>query len=296
MVIVGILLILTCIGIFLYTWHRLYESLHFHVNPDEKHLKKYASLPRETLALVSSDGVKISGWYVKAAKPKAFVILVHGYETETGGKTDMLGYAKFLREAGYSSLLIDLRSFGKSEGNQIYLGVREWRDVVTAYDFLKNQPETKGKKIGLLGVSMGAATSLIAAGESGKGDFVIASVPYASYRDLFLFRTKKEGLSPILFTPPLQLAAFFVLGFNYPQFDPHKEIVKLHVPVLIFQATQDKSVPSNDAKILYEAAHEPKVFWVSRGGHDIFAEKPKLFEAQVLAFLQQVVTSKTVKL
>src|SRR5579862_9848157 len=110
-VILGILMLLTCIGILFYTWYRLYTSLHFHVKPDEKNLKKYASLPRKTISFVSSDGVKIAGWYVKADRPKAVVILVHGYETETGGKTDMLGYAKFLRETGYSSLLIDLRSF-----------------------------------------------------------------------------------------------------------------------------------------------------------------------------------------
>jgi uncharacterized protein len=283
-VLVGILF-LVGVGVFLYTWYRLHDSLAGHVAEDGANVGKYPGLKPETVFFTTSDGVKIASWYLPVKRPRAFVILVHGYEKEKGGKALMLPYADFLTKAGYSTLLVDLRSFGESEGSHITLGVKEWRDVVGAYDYVKGLPEAKNKRVGVLGISMGAVTSLIAAGESGKGDFVVASVPYGSYRSLFDFRVRRDRLYSPIFLPPLLWAANLELGVGFAGYDPVKEIEKIRVPVLLFSASKDMSVPPDDARRLFDLANKPKGFWRAEAEHDIWVDKPEEFKRRVLEFL-----------
>ena len=283
----GVLVLVVVALVFFYTWYRVYTSLHLHIQPDKEFVKRYSYLKYEERSFTTSDGVKIASWYFPVTNPKAFVVVVHGYQLPNGTKTLMLGYAKLLRDAGYSSLLIDLRSNGESPGNKISLGIEEWKDVVAAYDYLYALPEAKGKKIGYLGVSMGASTSIIAKGESGKGDFIIAYVPYASYNDLLDFKLKLESLPYFLFFPPLQMASLMELGFNYEHYDPIKEIKNIHVPITLASAKYDVTVPPDGGKLLFEAANPPKDYWESESDHFYFVEHTEQFKGRVLEFLEK---------
>lgn len=292
----GVLIVfLAWLGIFFYLFYRLYTAFYIHVSEDEASIKKYSKsldlTAKNEVSFITSDGVKLAGWYLPVEKPKAFVILVHGYRVAKGGKALGLAYAKFLKEAGYSTFLFDFRSVGDSAGNHISLGAAEWRDVVAAYDYVKQLPETKGKKIGYLGVSMGAATTITAVGESGKGDFVIASVPFAGFYSQLLFRIEQEHLPAFVFAPALRLALPFLFGFDYSSYDPIKLVGKIHVPLIIFQAKRDDYVNPAAELAVYKAANEPKELWQADAGHDIFKTKPEEFEKAVLDFLGKYVTN-----
>ena len=108
-------------------------------------------------------------------------------------KIRLLPHAEYLNSAGYSTILIDLRSFGKSEGDKTSLGIQEWKDVETAYDYAKSLPENKNKIIGFYGKSMGGVTAIITRALTDKGDFIIALTPYASFGGLFNFQLKQKG-------------------------------------------------------------------------------------------------------
>src|SRR5258708_34614287 len=159
---------------------------------DNSKMEERFTFPRQKVYFKNSDNLKLAAWYTKAQDPKAFVILVHGFTESNGGKALMLEHAQYLQQAGYSSLAIDLRATGDSEGNRTYLGTQEYKDVESAYDYLKTLPEAKFKKIGCLGISMGAATCTTFMGVTGKGDFLIASVPYANLVSLFDYNLDKE--------------------------------------------------------------------------------------------------------
>ncbi|MGZ9275856.1 MAG: alpha/beta hydrolase [Candidatus Limnocylindrales bacterium] len=128
-------------------------------------------------------GIDVSGWWVPAADPGApAVVVVHGH---TACKRDpaVLLPAGMLHRAGLSVLLIDLRDHGDStrEDGRYAGGTEEYLDVLGAWDWLQAEGGIPADRIGLLGISLGAATVLIAAGEEPG---VAATWEDSSYADI----------------------------------------------------------------------------------------------------------------
>ncbi|OGE31797.1 hypothetical protein A2631_01545 [Candidatus Daviesbacteria bacterium RIFCSPHIGHO2_01_FULL_44_29] len=284
MILIVVLFITIPTGLFLYTWYRLHVKLNLHSENSKRSLP--TGWETKTQFVLNTDNQKIAYWYFPNDKLKAVVILVHGYSVP-GGKSQMLGHAEYLQEAGYSTVLLDLRSFGESEGKKITLGVNEWKDVEAVFDCIKSLPENKDKKIGFLGVSMGAVTSILATGKTGKGDFVIASVPYANFQSMFYSQIKAAGLPSTIFYPFMKASALVELGKDYEKFTPLAVIKNIKTPILLISAQQDQDVNSQDAKVLYGLANQPKEYWEIDSHHDIFDEHPQEFKDKVLSFLQK---------
>lgn len=282
------LTLLILIGIFFFIWHKLHNNYVKHL-PNKKKITVNNS-KFKTRFLTTSDGIKIAFWYLPVPKPKAVVILIHGYRESNADKTRMLAHAQYLNKAKYSTLLLDLRSFGESDGDKVTWGTKEWRDVETAYDYAKSLPENKNKKIGFLGKSMGGVTSIVASAISGKGDFIIALTPYASFKSLFNFELKKKGYYAPLFLPFLWLSAILEFGFNFEKYAPINLIKKIKVPIFIVGAKYDKKISKDDAKYLFDNTNNPKEFWQAPTDHDeIFTNNPAEFQKKILNFLSKYV-------
>ena len=264
----------------------MYSKLKLHIYLKNPKLSK--DLQFIKIDLKTSDGVKISSWYMPVKNPKAVLILVDGYKETNEEKIRMFGHAEYLRKAGYSCILIDLRSFGESEGNKITFGVNEWKEAEAAYDYVKGLPENKNKKIGFLGISMGGVISIITKGMTGKGDFIIALTPYANFKSLFGFRIRKKKL-PSFFLPILRIVALFELGFSYEHYTAINMIKKVDVPIFIGSAKFDQIVNSFDAKLLYDVARNPKEYWQANTSHRIFIDSPKELQKKVLGFLSKYI-------
>lgn len=277
-------LVIIALGIFIYTWSKLHSTLRLHVY---KRKPSAENLQLKKKCLTTSDGIKIASWYIPVQNPKAVVILIHGYKEVSADKSRMLIHAQYLRTAGYSTFLIDLRSFGESEGNKVTFGINEWKDAEAAFDYVKSLPENKNKKIGFLGKSLGGVTAIIAKGLSGKGDFIIALTPYASFKSLFEFQLKQKGYCPNLFFPFLWLAGQIELGFNFEKYEAIKLIKKINVPILITNAKRDEIIPHEDAKKIYDNANNPKEFWQIDTTHSTFASDPAQLQKKVLNFLSK---------
>ena len=281
-----IIFILFILGVFIYTLYEFHFALRSHALVKKPILNKSFKLIKKTLT--TSDGIKISSWYMPVKNPKAVVILVHGYKEANADKIRMLPHAQYLKKAGYSTLLIDLRSFGESEGNKITLGIQEWKDVEAAYDYVKTLAENKDKKIGFYGKSMGGVTSIIAKGITGKGDFIISLTPYASFKNLFSFQLTQKGYFAPFFLPFLRLAGLFEFGLNFEKYAPINLIKKINVPIFIAGAKYDEMVPKFDAKYLFDNANNQKEFWQAATNHDeIFRDNPTEFQKKILSFLSK---------
>lgn len=144
----------------------------------------YALPAPEDVRFPSRDPqIEVSGWWIPAADPDApAVILVHGH---TACKRDhaVLLPGGMLHRNGFSVLLIDLRDHGDStlEDGRFAGGTDEYRDVLGAWDWLQAEQGMPAARIGLLGVSLGAATVLIATGEEPG---VAATWEDSSYADI----------------------------------------------------------------------------------------------------------------
>jgi pimeloyl-ACP methyl ester carboxylesterase len=107
------------------------------------------SVPHEDVTFPSSDGLRLSGWYVPSRNGSA-IVLVHG----GGGSRDgAKRHAAMLARAGYGVLLYDARGRGRSEGAPDAYGWTWTHDVDGAIAFL----HARGiRHIGALGLSTGA--------------------------------------------------------------------------------------------------------------------------------------------
>lgn len=138
----------------------------------------------EDVTIPSRDAaIRISGWWVPASDPAApAVVVVHGH-TACKRDPDVLLPAGMLHRAGMSVLLIDLRDHGDStdEDGRYAGGTEEYRDVLGGWDWLRTAQSVPADRIGLLGISLGAATVLIASGEEPG---VVATWEDSSYADI----------------------------------------------------------------------------------------------------------------
>lgn len=127
--------------------------------------------------------VTIRGWFIRAEDPGApVVVLVHGLRA-CRRHHEVLLPAGMLHRNGFAALLIDLRDHGEStvEDGRYAGGTEEYRDVLGAWDWLRTVQGVPVDRIGLLGVSLGGATVLIATGEEPG---VAATWEDSSYADI----------------------------------------------------------------------------------------------------------------
>jgi hypothetical protein len=280
-----ILVVVVLLIILMYTWARFRERIYIHTSSNQTLINKYP-IKHQEVTLTTSDGIKVNSWYIPVKDAKAVVILIHGFTDKNGGKALMLAHADYLVKNGYSVFLPDLRVAGDSSGDKTYLGSREWKEVEASYDYLKSLKENQNKKVGLFGISMGAVTTIITSGHTGKGDFIIASVPFSSFDEQFKFELTKTGLWEPLFFPFLKIVAMIEFG-NYAQYDPAKMIINIHKPILIIAGKNDQDIDYHQGEYLYSVANKPKYYWLAPTEHDVHLELPQQFQDKILEFLKK---------
>jgi fermentation-respiration switch protein FrsA (DUF1100 family) len=100
----------------------------------------------------SSDGLRLSGWYLPSRNRAAVVIV----SSAGGDRNGSVQHAELLASHGYGVLLYDARGTGESEGTPNGYGWTWDRDVRGALGFLRARPDVDPDRIGGLGLSTGA--------------------------------------------------------------------------------------------------------------------------------------------
>lgn len=112
------------------------------------------------MQLDTEDGAKIAGWYVApGSQAGKVIILIHGYGYDRRG-TDF--QTRALIAAGYGVLLYDLRGHGESEGKfNVFNRLTVFQaDLLRVINFVKHKPEVNPAHIGVVGISLGAFSTL----------------------------------------------------------------------------------------------------------------------------------------
>ena len=116
----------------------------------------------EDWSMMSVDGLTLRGTHFSPASPShRWVILVHGYGRDQRFVWDVA--AEYLKR-DYEVLTPDMRAAGESDGEYLTRGVKESEDVAAwARQIAARDKEAR---IALHGISMGAATAMMAASRS----------------------------------------------------------------------------------------------------------------------------------
>ena len=84
-----------------------------------EHVPQDLGLQGESVALTSADGIPLKAWWIPAEHARGAVLVLHGMDGLDA--SCLLPQAKFLHEAGWSALLLDMRAHGRSGGSRIWV-------------------------------------------------------------------------------------------------------------------------------------------------------------------------------
>ncbi len=234
----------------------------------------------DVLLRAAPDQRVVGSWL--PGRGRGAVLLLHGIH---GDRRDMAGRARFLNSQGYAVLLIDLPGQGASTASSVTFGLREADGVRAALEELRRR--APGQRIGVIGVSLGAA-SLVLCRDCPPVDAVVLESMYPTIEEAVANRLRMR-LGPVggplsallLWQLPLRL------GIRPDALHPIKYVANVKAPVLIAAGSADLHTTLAETQRLYEAAAQPKALWVVEGAAhvNLHAYAPNEYERRIGAFL-----------
>jgi uncharacterized protein len=243
-----------------------------------------AHLQGRDVEFESGSGSKLRGWLIPGRKGAGAAVLTHGFR---GDRRQMLGRASFLSKAGYSVLLFDFQAHGESPGKQITIGYLESRDAQAAVEFMKKN--CPGEKLGVIGISMGGAAAVLAS-PALEVDAMVLEEVYPDIERATANRMERyfgswaHGLGRLLIMQ-LPLRA----GIEKDALRPIDRVGAIKAPKLFIAGAKDRHTKLDESRELFDAAAEPKEFWVvEEAAHvDVHQMLKEEYERRILDFFEK---------
>jgi pimeloyl-ACP methyl ester carboxylesterase len=186
-----------------------------------------------------------------ARMPLGTILVLHGFYD---CKELVAHWALFLAEAGYRTVLVDLRGHGRSTGEWIGYGAFEAKDLSQVLDDLDRKQLITGK-VGLLGVSYGASVGLQLAARDKRIATVVALEPFCDAQKAVVEFSHSVAGSYVKdwtaddFSSALTKAAKLA-NFSWSDVDVMGAVEKTTVPILFIHGARDKMISPEHSRVL----------------------------------------------
>jgi len=222
----------------------------------------------EDVTFKSSDGLRLSGWYIPAplemnhqVEPTQLrsglltgpeedseftVLFCHGNGGNIAHRLDSIN---ILHDLGLSCFIFDYRGYGSSEGKPNEQGT--YLDAGAAYKWLREEKKISPDNIIIFGRSLGGSIAAQLAGQVKARALVIESA-FTSYADI--------GQKFYPYMPVRWFARFSYRTIDY--------VKNVDCPVMLIYSRNDDIVPFEFGPELYKAANDPKEFVEIFGSHN----------------------------
>ena len=192
----------------------------------------------EEARFTAEDGTSLHGWLVPGPESNApLVLFCHGNAGDIGDRVDNIA---LLHRLGLAVFIFDYRGYGQSGGKASEEGL--YQDARAALAWVKKEGNRPERMI-YFGRSLGASVALQLAIEEAPAALVMES-PFT--------RLAAMGRHhyPVLYT---------LLGWTIEDsYDNLAKIDRLEAPLLVIHGAEDRIVPAEMVRELYEGAKEPK--------------------------------------
>ncbi len=247
----------------------------------------------EEVSITSEEGFVLAGHaYFQEEATDQWAVLSHGYQ---GTEEGMHPTARHYYEAGYHVLTYDQRAMDESEGDYITMGIKESEDLILWLEALLTQhPDAE---IVTHGVSMGAATVLIASGQPNFPEAVKAVVADCGYSSVWgVFESELYQRFQLPDFPFLHMAALVgIPRVDINLFSDEGDVVyhtsQSDTPTLFIHGTADDFVPYPMVYDLFEAhpGNENQLVSVEGAGHgEAQFLSPTDYFQTIFAFVEEV--------
>lgn len=242
----------------------------------------------QAVRFAARDGqADIAAWYLPADAARAAVVFVHGKDACRGDelKTDTQALARQFGAAGFAVLMIDLRGHGDSSRARLTYGQRERYDVLGAVDWLRAQGH---RRVGVLGASLGAASSLLAAADEPAIDALVADSAFADFGQMIERQFARQCRLPRCVLPGALAIGRALTGVALQRVRPLDAAARLDGrPCLMIHSAGDHFIPVDDAeRLAFIAGAE---LWVTptEGHIGSYRAAPAAYAERVTGFFAQ---------
>ncbi|MCD6485917.1 MAG: alpha/beta hydrolase [Syntrophobacterales bacterium] len=195
----------------------------------------------QILKLTTQQGTIISARYLHNPDATYTLLYSHGNAEDLGDIDEIL---EQFHEHGFSIIAYDYSGYGTSTGtpSEQY----SYTDILTVYEYLRNELHLHAENIVVFGRSVGGGPSIDLASRNVVGGLIIESSFVSAFR--------------VITNIPV---------FPFDKFPNLRKIRTVSCPVLVIHGKHDGIVPFWHGEMLYEHAHSPKMkLWVDEGHHN----------------------------
>jgi dipeptidyl aminopeptidase/acylaminoacyl peptidase len=229
-------------------------------------LSSFPNMHAEQIKVKSTTGVELTGRFF-AGSGRSLVVLANGY----GDTQDqVLPFADFLHKAGFNVLTFNMRGRGDSGGEYVTLGVLEQLDLISVLNYAAKRPEVDPRRIGVLGISMGGATGILAAAQDPRIKAIVDDCGFSDAPGVIAASFEHFIHLPAFpFAPLTVWIASERANIDVASARPMDVIGRISPrPVLIIHGLADYVVPVDNSQRNFNSAHQPKELWlVPAAGH-----------------------------
>ena len=260
----------------------IYEA---HREKMENWVRQMRAMPSESFEITSFDGLKLRAKFYEYAPGAPIELMFHGYRGNA--ERDLAGGVERCFRVRRSAFIVDQRCAGESEGHTITFGINERRDCLKWIDFVIDHFGADVKII-LTGISMGAATVLMAGGEELPPNVlgILADCGYSSAREIMAHVMGRMGLPAKLCYPFVKLGARIFGGFDLDETSPAEAVKNCRLPVIFFHGESDDFVPCHMSRVNFEACGGRKrLVTIPGAGHGLaYAVEPDRYVEELYDF------------
>lgn len=240
----------------------------------------------EQIEITSADGVKLVGHWYECPGTKRVIVAMHGWRSSWSKDFGMI--AEFWHKSGCSVLYAEQRGQNNSGGDYMGFGMLERHDCIEWVKWV-NERTTASLPVYLAGISMGAATVLMASEleipENVHG--IMADCGFTSPNAIWKHVTEKNlHLSYGIIGKMANDICRKKINMGASDYSTTKALENAYIPVIFIHGSDDKFVPIEMTYENYKACAAPKRLLVVPGaehGLSYYTDKES-YEKAVLDF------------
>lgn len=242
----------------------------------------FVRIEGEVVEFRAFDGLRLRGMWLYGrheAGPRGTIIFAHEY------KSDMYTAARYCQgvlDAGYDVFSFDFRCHGASSWEDGYNSLqwctdREISDILGAIAFVEDWLNRRGRplRLGLFGISRGAAACLVAAWHHPRIKAIVADGAFSTDKIIeYSMKRWANIFARFRFTASTNSPSWWrflrwllfrecrrKLGIRLPS--ARKALLGMRpTPILFIHGAKDGYIPVDQTRLLYAAARDPKFLWI----------------------------------